>query len=166
MSSGRLYKRAQKCQSINIRQYKMISRGFTGHKKRLAWIPVQHVTRLTFPAPVPAKYDSGMSAFLKCFALLCTVIAICIAASIVHRQKRGVKLVIYAVALPILYFLSIGPISWINISLGRPAWLDVPGAYFYAPVRWVVENGPDSFSEFFGRYLAWWHGGIYFGHGP
>jgi hypothetical protein len=105
-----------------------------------------------------------MSTFFRCVGLLCTIVAICIAIPMIWRQKRTRQWAILAAVIPALYLLSMGPMAWLDFALERPSWLEVPGVYFYAPVRWMTANGPEWFADAGGRYTAWWIGGEYLGH--
>jgi hypothetical protein len=104
-----------------------------------------------------------MAPFFRCVGLLLSIVAVCIAMPMIWRQKRTRRWAILAAVIPVLYLLSMGPMSWLNFALGRPAWIEIPGVYFYAPGRWLIAHGPDWFGNAMGHYIAWWHGATHAG---
>lgn len=106
-----------------------------------------------------------MATFCKSAGLLCSLLALCIAAQIVWRQKPKKRWIILAVSLPILYVLSSGPLSWLFFVLGRPAWLEPAVSIYGAPLRWAMQNGPDWIADAVGCYVAWWNDAVYLGDG-
>jgi hypothetical protein len=56
------------------------------------------------------------------------------------------------------YPLSYGPINWLNVRLEYPGWLDTPVDIVYAPLFWLMREGPDWIRIPFRTYCDWWTG--------
>lgn len=59
------------------------------------------------------------------------------------RKKSGVAFwATVVVVIPILYFLSAGPVIWLSAQDVLPEWADAPTTWFYAPLDWVAHKYP------------------------
>lgn len=72
------------------------------------------------------------------------------------RAKR--KLWVWAIALPVLYVLSVGPSDWIfnhprTATLAGRRHAETFVYWFYAPLRWADKRVPPFHSA-----LEWYHG--------
>jgi hypothetical protein len=78
-----------------------------------------------------------------------------------QRQQLGIGLcVAFVIALPVLYFLSIGPVVWITsrIEDNLPEWADTSIEYYYVPAEFVYELSPelvqDAMTEYVGLFVG------------
>lgn len=61
---------------------------------------------------------------------------------------------IAALVLPLIYVLSIGPLSYMEQKFGLPSGINTAAEIFYAPIIWVHENTP--LDELLDAYVEWW----------
>jgi len=73
-----------------------------------------------------------------------------------RRSLSGVGLVIAGLTLPILYPLSAGPVGWIIIKCGSPAWTQPMFEAAYGPLIWLQDHGPEPIRQLLDSYLSWW----------
>lgn len=63
---------------------------------------------------------------------------------------------IAALMLLVTYSLSIGPANYFWHRGYIPEALKGPVLVIYAPLRWLIENGPQSVKGISMPYLVWW----------
>jgi hypothetical protein len=72
-------------------------------------------------------------------------------------QRERAPLVVAAsllVALLCAYPLSAGPVGWIIIQFGRPAWTQPYFESAYAPVFWMQDHDPTRLLTWY--FNLWW----------
>ncbi|HEY3969469.1 MAG TPA: hypothetical protein VGM05_33255 [Planctomycetaceae bacterium] len=62
-----------------------------------------------------------------------------------------------AIAFPVLYVASSGPMEWLNSRGYLPAWSHPPVFAFYRPITWMAVDGPAPVSKAIIWYVMLWH---------
>ena len=75
-----------------------------------------------------------------------------------ERKPVWPWIVVLLVGLPVLYALSGAPADILATKIGKPEWLDMAGRAFYAPLAWMLTNGPGFAGEWYQAYARWWSG--------
>jgi hypothetical protein len=94
-------------------------------------------------------------------ALSAGFIAFCVwlTVRIVNRKERWAKRTALALGIAtFLYPLSIGPAVLVLDRAGYPKWVMEPYRQIYAPIHWLVVNGPQPIRDALEWYGDLWSG--------
>lgn len=74
-----------------------------------------------------------------------------------NKPERNLSIVYLAIAVlsAPLYVASVGPVSWLLYRSGRVETSWRVYSSFYAPLKWIAENGPASIGRVIESYRIW-----------
>jgi hypothetical protein len=72
------------------------------------------------------------------------------------KPSAGFWITVALVAVLIGYPLSYGPVVWLDNTFGVPKSIQPAVGYFYFPLGWLDDNGPQPFNEFMEWYVRLW----------
>ena len=73
------------------------------------------------------------------------------------RKKRGVAFwAVILVLVLVFYPLSLGPVAWLWVKLGRPEGMKTVIAPIYAPMFWAQSSGPEWMRKTIDFYEKMW----------
>jgi hypothetical protein len=77
------------------------------------------------------------------------------------RKQPSVGLCVSFVALlPVLYFVSLGPLAWVwtQSEPSSPQWLGTAFEFYFAPAAFVYDNSPAPVQEVMKAYVGFFTG--------
>ena len=99
-----------------------------------------------------------MAIALLIFGVAFAAICVWLGVRIVKRRERWAKWTLAAaVALPVLYVLSIGPVAWLNTRHLMPEVLGSATKHLYDPIEWLMARGPGTVEQAIRWYARLWY---------
>jgi hypothetical protein len=77
------------------------------------------------------------------------------------RQQPSVGLCVAFVAiLPVLYFVSLGPLAWVwtLTEPSTPPWLETVVEFYFAPATFVYDHSPEPIQQVMKAYVGFFSG--------
>jgi hypothetical protein len=97
-----------------------------------------------------------MTNFLPALAFAFAAFCVWLVVRIVNRRERWTKWTAAGIGVPVLYFLSVGPVIWLQARGMMPAWADAPVEWIYWPIVWMAKDAPLPISAVFWWYAELW----------
>ena len=75
-----------------------------------------------------------------------------------NRQSQSAAVWLVVALLLLSYPFSIGPVGWVIIQCGSPAWTEPAFSTVYAPIIWLQDHSPEPLRGLISWYLKLWWG--------
>jgi hypothetical protein len=126
---------------------------------RLILLSITALASVAFFAADPGQkyWWHLMDVLLPALAFAGAAFCVWLTVRIINRRERWAKWTLaVAVALPLLYVLSIGPAAGALNRVGEPRWAAMIYMRIYGPINWAYRNGPQSARDALEWYLQIW----------
>jgi hypothetical protein len=110
-------------------------------------------------APIRNRYNLAVIIFLSSLAVTFAAFCVRLAVRFVNRRERWARRLLIGIAAstPVLYALSIGPAAYVASRNLIPDEIVNGLEKFYAPIFWIVDEGPEPIRGAATWYLElWW----------